>query len=217
MHSQESLLSADCEGHGNISNRRLLSKQQTRKKVLSAARRLFSECGYEGATIRDIAAEAGMSTGAVFDHFKNKAHLLREIMLADMAELARAMRKAALCGRDVEDALLRAFSVGYAFHKSQLHLARAAFSVSWLPGDSVELRFSPAAIALRDLIDEQVQLAITRGELSRGAEVTQRVEMLFDCYFANYPEAILLGWGAEALQIKARGQIRIILAGARQL
>ena len=59
--------------------RRALAKQQTRAKVLAAARRLFSEQGYEGATIRDIAAAAGMSTGAVFANFTDKSDLFREI------------------------------------------------------------------------------------------------------------------------------------------
>ena len=201
----------------NVLNRRSLSKQQTREKVLTSARRLFSAFGYEGATIRDIAAGAGMSTGAVFANFKDKTHLFREIMLSDMAELARAMREAALRGRDVEDALLRAFSVGYAFYNSKLHLARAAFSVSWLPDEGVELRSTPAAMALRDLIAEQVQLAVARGELSGEAEAKLRGDMLFDCFLANYPEAVLLGWGIEAVQARARCQIRIILAGARRI
>src|SRR2546430_13508516 len=85
--------------------RRALAKQQTRAKVLAAARRLFSESGYEGATIRDIAAAAGMSTGAVFANFADKSDLFREIMLADMAALGDAMSTAAAKGTDVEDAL----------------------------------------------------------------------------------------------------------------
>src|ERR1700759_2680024 len=78
--------------------RRALAKQQTRAKVLAAARRLFSEQGYEGATIRDIAAAAGMSTGAVFANFTDKSDLFREIMLTDMAALAEAMANAAAEG-----------------------------------------------------------------------------------------------------------------------
>src|SRR3954464_9472067 len=113
--------------------RRALAKQQTPAKVLAAARRLFSESGYEGATIRDIASAAGMSTGAVFANFADKSDLFREIMIADMASLAEAMREAALKGRTVDDGLLRAFGAGYAFYKTQLPLARAAFSISWSP------------------------------------------------------------------------------------
>jgi hypothetical protein len=40
--------------------------------------------------------------------------------------------------------------------------------------------------------------------------------MLYDCYLANFNEAIFGGWSLEALQAKAKDQIRVILAGARR-
>ena len=54
-------------------NRRQVAKARTRVKVLEAARTLFAERGYDAATIRDIAKGAGMSTGAVFANFQDKA------------------------------------------------------------------------------------------------------------------------------------------------
>ena len=199
-----------------VPTRRAIAKQQTRAKVLAAARRLFSEQGYEGATIRDIAAAAGMSTGAVFANFSDKSDLFREIMLTDMVALAEAMREAAGRGRTVDDALLKAFCAGYGFYKSQLPLARAAFSISWSPDQGQELRNLPPVQALHDLITEQLALGVERGELSQEAEVKLRTQMLFDCYLANYPEAIFLGWSIDALQAKAKDQIRVVLAGARR-
>ena len=59
-------------------------------------------------------------------------------------------------------------------------------------------------------------MGVERGELSQEAEVKLRTQMLFDCYLSNYPEAIFLGWSLDALQAKARDQIRVILAGARR-
>src|SRR5436190_413215 len=118
-------------GRPRAPTRRALAKQQTRLKVLAAARKLFSDEGYEGATIRDIAAAAGMSTGAVFANFTDKSDLFREIMHDDMEALTAAMRDAASRGRSVEDAVLKVFMAGYTFYKSRLQLARAAFSVSW--------------------------------------------------------------------------------------
>lgn len=56
-------------------NKRLESKASTRLRVLSAAALLFEEVGYEAATIRKIAKGAGMSTGAVFANFRDKADL----------------------------------------------------------------------------------------------------------------------------------------------
>jgi len=195
--------------------RRALAKQQTRAKVLAAARRLFSEAGYEGATIRDIAAAAGMSTGAVFANFTDKSDLFREIMLTDMAALGDAMTDAAQRGADVEDSLLKLFIAGYNFYRTQLPLARAAFSVGWSPEDGPALRRSPPANALNALVAETLRKGVQKGDIS-DADLDLRALMLFEAYLSNYPQAIFEGWTIEALQARSRDQIRILLAGARR-
>ena len=199
-----------------VPTRRALAKQQTRAKVLAAARRLFSEAGYEGATIRDIAAEAGMSTGAVFANFTDKSDLFREIMAADMDALVEAMRDGANRGRGVDDVLLKVFVAGYAFYKSRLPLARAAFGVSWLPEQGQELRELAPVQLIQELFNDALVQGVERGELSQEAEVKLRSQMLFDCYLANFQEAIFGGWSLDALQAKSKDQIRVILAGARR-
>ncbi|MDB5423602.1 MAG: transcriptional regulator, TetR famil [Phenylobacterium sp.] len=199
-----------------VPTRRTLAKQQTRAKVLAAARRLFSEEGYEGATIRDIASAAGMSTGAVFANFTDKSDLFREIMMVDMVALGESMREAAGRGKGVDDALLRMFGAGYAFYKSQLPLARAAFSVGWAPEEGPQLLNSEPSQSLLELIAEQLNLGIERGELGQEAEVKLRAQMLFEAYLSNYKQAIFEGWSLEALQARSRDQIRVILAGARR-
>jgi AcrR family transcriptional regulator len=196
--------------------RRALAKQQTRLKVLAAARRLFSEQGYEGATIRDIASAAGMSTGAVFANFTDKSDLFREIMIDDIEALIASMREAAERGRNVEDGLLKMFMAGYTFYKTRLQLARAAFSVSWDKDGGPTLRGLPNAITMQELFTEALANAVTRGELSQEAEVKLRSQMLFDTYLSNFPQAIFEGWSLDALQARSRDQIRILLAGARR-
>mgnify|MGYP001371839661 CR=1 FL=1 len=204
------------EAPARAPTRRALAKQQTRLKVLAAARRLFSEQGYEGATIRDIAAAAGMSTGAVFANFTDKSDLFREIMVDDMEALLTSMREAAARGRNVEESLLKIFMAGYGFYKTRLQLARAAFSVSWDRDGGPSLRGLPSSQAFQDLFTEQLAAAVTRGELSQEAEVKLRSQMLFDIYLSNFPQAIFEGWSLDALQARARDQIRILLAGARR-
>ena len=44
----------------------------TREKILAAARFQFSEAGYEGATIRDIAGDAGVDPALVLHYFGSK-------------------------------------------------------------------------------------------------------------------------------------------------
>lgn len=58
---------------------RQIAKAATRAKVLETARIAFETLGYEAATIRDIANMAGLSTGAIFASFADKAALYRAI------------------------------------------------------------------------------------------------------------------------------------------
>lgn len=69
----------------------------TRAKVLAAAKALFERGGYEAATIRAIAAEAGCSTGAFFVHWPDKAAAYRELYghAPVTPELGRALLLAA--------------------------------------------------------------------------------------------------------------------------
>jgi AcrR family transcriptional regulator len=196
--------------------RRALAKQQTRVKVIAAARKLFSEHGYEGATIRDIAAAAGMSTGAVFANFSDKSDLFREIMISDIAKIVAEMREAVAKARNVEEALLKIFSAGYHFYQAQMPLARAAYSVSWAPQDGEMFRKLAPLTDVQQLILDQLNAGVERGELGQEAEVKLRAQMLYESYLANYPQAIFEGWSVEALQARSRDQIRILLAGARR-
>lgn len=58
-----------------------------RGEILEAAERLFVECGYEGATIRKIADEVGVSSTALYMHFRDKSEILLEICEAGFAKL----------------------------------------------------------------------------------------------------------------------------------
>ncbi|MGI8880064.1 MAG: TetR family transcriptional regulator [Jatrophihabitans sp.] len=48
----------------------------TRQLILAAARRSFAESGFDGASVREIAATAGVDAGLIRHYFTNKAGLL---------------------------------------------------------------------------------------------------------------------------------------------
>jgi AcrR family transcriptional regulator len=50
-----------------------------RAEILHAAEHVFIEYGYEGATIRRIADEVGVSSTALYMHFRDKSEILTEI------------------------------------------------------------------------------------------------------------------------------------------
>ncbi|MDH6590028.1 AcrR family transcriptional regulator [Streptomyces sp. SAI-133] len=74
-------------GHG--SNRRSADSgerkgERTRRRILESARRKFAEVGYERATIRAIAAEAGVDKSSVIQYFGSKESLFREAVHWDI-------------------------------------------------------------------------------------------------------------------------------------
>lgn len=50
----------------------------TRERLLDAATQVFSELGYDGARVQEIARRAGLTTGAIYGNFRGKADLLVE-------------------------------------------------------------------------------------------------------------------------------------------
>ena len=59
----------------------------TREKILHAAFTVLSRQGYENASIKEIAEEAGVAQGLVHYYFKSK----QQLMLAVLAEVCREM------------------------------------------------------------------------------------------------------------------------------
>ena len=58
-----------------------------RAEILSAAERIFVADGYEGATIRKIADEVGVSSTCLYMHFRDKDQILLEICTRALEEL----------------------------------------------------------------------------------------------------------------------------------
>ena len=52
--------------------------QRTRRRILDAARSVFAKVGYERATIRGIAAAAGVDKSSIMQYFGSKQDLFRE-------------------------------------------------------------------------------------------------------------------------------------------
>jgi AcrR family transcriptional regulator len=195
--------------------RRAQAKLQTREKVLQAAKRLFIDRGYDAATIRDIAQEAGMSTGAVFANFTDKNDLFHAVMAADMDRQLKQLDALGDHAGPVEAVIADLYAIGYRQQIEQLPLLQAAIGLSWSQGLNNELgdrpQFARAVVIVRD----QLSKAIARGELKKDADITLLAEMLWDAYGANYRRAVFDGWSLERLTERFAKQTAVILAGAK--
>ncbi len=78
------------EGSEGIDRRRQPKQSrsvETFKAILEAAARLFETRGYEPTTTHQIAAEAGVSVGALYRYFDDKEAILKELFVRESSRL----------------------------------------------------------------------------------------------------------------------------------
>ena len=69
-----------------------LSPAETRQRLLDAAATVFGREGFEGARVAQVAEEAGLSVGAIYNHYGSKAELLAAVVERHSAhELGRLL------------------------------------------------------------------------------------------------------------------------------
>lgn len=67
--------------------------EDTRDRILEAAREMFVEHGYEATTMRAIAKRVGHTPTAIYHHFRSKEALFAELASEDFRSLAGAFRR----------------------------------------------------------------------------------------------------------------------------
>lgn len=198
-------------------NRRQEAKARTRAKVMKAARELFGELGYDGATIRDIAKRAGMSTGAVFANFTDKTDLFEAIYTEDAEAMMDVMRDAAGtdASKGVAARLSALFSAGYRQSFNNLPMVRAVVVRSWLQGDDAEGRMRVQDRGLANLIAEVLRDGVKAGDLKADLDARLAAEMMQSAYTRNYRHALFDNGSLDQLSARMDTQVGMVLNGLK--
>ena len=76
-----------------------MSAGERRSQLVEVAKSVFAECGYDGASIEEIAARAGVSKPIVYEHFGGKEGLFAVVVDRESAKLLEMI--AARLGPDI--------------------------------------------------------------------------------------------------------------------
>lgn len=194
-------------------NRRQAAKIRTRGKVLDAARGLFAERGYDAATIRDIAKAAGMSTGAVFANFQDKAELFETVLADEMGDLLLAIQTGAPKDGAVAERLTGALAAGYHRSLDQLPLMQATIARSWFQPDDADQRSRAFVKPIIETLVAILRDGVGSGELRQDLDLPLLGRMIWEIYVSNFRFAAYDGWDITQLEPHARKQVDMILAG----
>lgn len=82
--------------------RQRMTGRQRRKQLIAIGRTAFAECGFDGTSVEDIAARAGVSKPLVYEHFGGKEGLYAVVVDREMLHLERIITEALRHGRSRE-------------------------------------------------------------------------------------------------------------------
>lgn len=69
------------------------AKEATRQRIRESARKLFQTEGFEATTTRDIAREAGIAAGTMFNYYSSKEALVLEFVRESLDEAEAVFQK----------------------------------------------------------------------------------------------------------------------------
>ncbi|GGT04606.1 MULTISPECIES: TetR/AcrR family transcriptional regulator [Streptomyces] len=134
-----------------------------RDRVLEAAVRLLSQEGYTGCSVAAIAAEAGISTGSVYQAFSGKSELAAALF---RTLVAREVEAVAAAADGPGTAAQRVAAAAETFAGRALQAPRRAFALLAEPADqAVETERLVFRRAFRDVFSGRIAEGVTAGEL----------------------------------------------------
>jgi TetR/AcrR family transcriptional repressor of nem operon len=71
-----------------------MSKPSHREAILNAGLQVMFQSGYQGASVRDVCATAGVPQGSFTNHFRSKEVFAREVLDRYFANLQRTVKEA---------------------------------------------------------------------------------------------------------------------------
>lgn len=126
--------------------------EETRDRILDAALKLFRERGFDKATMRDIATEAGVATGAAYYYYRTKEDLVMAFYLRTDEEAGPAFERAVTSTKDLRKRIRAMIDVKFTQFVSHRALLTALLRAGVDPRD----RLSPFGDATRSVRDDNI-------------------------------------------------------------
>jgi AcrR family transcriptional regulator len=155
-----------------------------RSEILAGARTCFARYGYEGATVRRLETETGLSRGAIFHHFRDKESLFLAVAQEDAAAMAETVARNGLV-QVMRDLLDRAAPSASSTESdvagwlgTQLEVSRRLrtdpeFAKGWSE------RVEAIAAATRDRLSRQREAGVLRDDVNLDV-LAQFLELAYD-------------------------------------
>jgi AcrR family transcriptional regulator len=159
---------------------RLARGRRSRSRIQQAARELFREVGFDRATLRSIAARAGMGASSIYRHVQSKEELLIDELAALQEEAWRRFRAGDDRSLPTRERVRRFLTVQHELFLADRDLTMIALRAATRPDAHVARR----ALALGDqtvgLIAEILQMGRRKRDLRPDLDVLEAARVIYD-------------------------------------
>lgn len=195
--------------------------QATRTHLLDTAERVFREKGVSRTSLADIASAAGVTRGAIYWHFENKADLFAA--MCDRATLPLEAMFGSMADPELLDPLdkLRESFIDVLRQTEQDQRCRRVFEILNFKCEFVDelaptmLRRQQCRQGAKDLIQRNLEMAVECGQIPADIDIKRAAIGLL-----SYVDGLIISWSMEpdsySLATDAGELIDIYLNGLRQ-
>lgn len=178
------------------------------------ARREFAVLGYENTTNRNIAAEAGITTAALYHYFPSKADLYVAVLLRTEREVEARFRTACTASNSLVDRLGEVLDESHRMNSEDPSLAQflASFRIDERRHDDIGCALPAGGRSLDAFFRELVDEAIAQGEVpgaSRGSILSLVAILLVGLSDAMSDDLRAHRRGVEAAKALMAGRIQL--------
>lgn len=165
----------------------------SRQKILQAAEEVFSEKGYDGARVDEIARRSGVNKALLYYYFQNKESILDELRRRSMEDMIQSREQ--LLG-DLEQPTFADLIMGFQMSRDFLENHRAALNVVLLEAFKQDSKMSLPQF-LTPVLDNVMSL-IDRFGKSQDDRSKTMLEIL---YFVLIPNILFAVTGDQSASV----------------
>ena len=144
-------------------------KLHRRDEIMVAAKKVFAHNGFHATTIADIAKEAGLAYGSIYQHFDSKEELFDALMAAQeyalRTHLAVAMAATGARPDESWEPLRATAQATFEFFEADRATAKLVFRDAYALGDRFEKHLIAIYERFIDDIEDRIVAAQKRGEV----------------------------------------------------
>lgn len=164
-----------------VERRETAKAEETRRRILDAALRLFQRKGFAETTMRDVAAEAGVATGAAYYYYRSKEELVLAFYLRTDEESHEAFSKAIAASKDVRKRIRGIIEAKFAQFADHRSLLTALLKAGVDPRDPLS-PFGPETREVREDHISWYARALDGGDLDLPKDLAPHVPRLLWLY-----------------------------------